>query len=401
MKLLLKILAPVAAILIAVTLGVSVMAADVQEIEILPIYNERVNPAYGQQIELEYTSDAENLYADETQYYVTLEDAAAALRAGLEAREPQVAIGIKTMQHPNEVSFHEIIFDEAVIHTGVPTQGDYILRHYSGYNCRTSGSYNSFTGIFSLVLTYSLVYHSTSAQEQMVDQQVKNVLDQLNVYDQDDYHKVCAIYDYICKTVYYDHDGLNAGDDIVYSAYAALINKKSVCQGYANLFYRLALELGVDCRIIAGTGNGGPHAWNIVKLDGQYYNLDATWDAVRKQSGQKYDYFLRCDSRFYDHYRNLEFMTVSFYDQYPMGAADYTYVPSAPSYVKGEFDGQDGVTDSDAVYLLRHALFPDVFPVAAGIDKDINCDGIFSDADAVYLLRFTLFPSTFPLYPGK
>ena len=57
------------------------------------------------------------------------------------------------------------------------------------------------------------------------------------------------------------------------------MNKTAVCQGYAGLLYRLCLEMGISCRMITGTGNGGAHAWNIVALDGKYYNADSTWDA--------------------------------------------------------------------------------------------------------------------------
>ena len=61
-----------------------------------------------------------------------------------------------------------------------------------------------------------------------------------------------------------------------YTAYAAMINKTAVCQGYASLLYRLLLECGVDCRVVTGYGNGGRHAWNIVEVDGKYYNVAGT-----------------------------------------------------------------------------------------------------------------------------
>ena len=41
-----------------------------------------------------------------------------------------------------------------------------------------------------------------------------------------------------------------------YTAYAALLDQKAACQGYAVLFYRMALELGVDSRLISGTEMG-------------------------------------------------------------------------------------------------------------------------------------------------
>ena len=54
----------------------------------------------------------------------------------------------------------------------------------------------------------------------------------------------------------YDYDNLNNQDYYLkHSAYAAMIHGKAVCQGFAVLFYRLALELGVDCRYISGIGN--------------------------------------------------------------------------------------------------------------------------------------------------
>ena len=82
------------------------------------------------------------------------------------------------------------------------------------------------------------------------------------------------------------------------------------------------MEVGVDARIITGYG-GGPHAWNIVELDGKYYNVDVTWD-----EGQPYpSWFLLYPASFYNHYRSPEYDTASFHKAYPMTQADYKYDP--------------------------------------------------------------------------
>ena len=75
------------------------------------------------------------------------------------------------------------------------------------------------------------------------------------------------------------------------------------------------------------------------------------------------------------------------------GDAVFTAVFSA-SKVRGDFDGDFALTDADAVYLLRHTLFPEQYPVAQS--ADVDKDGIVTDADAVYLLRHTLFPEQYP-----
>ena len=103
--------------------------------------------------------------------------------------------------------------------------------------------------------------------------------------------------------------------------YAALVDKKAVCQGYALLFYRLALENNIDARLIAGLGNGGPHGWNIVKIGNCYYNLDSTWDAGYTKIG--YNFFLVTDNNFSKHIRDEEYNTNEFYALYPMATKNY------------------------------------------------------------------------------
>ena len=144
----------------------------------------------------------------------------------------------------------------------------------------------------------------------------------LDLSNKTDYQKVKAIYDYICSNVTYDHDNLNDESySLKYTAYAALINKTAVCQGYASLFYRLALDTGVDTRVISGEA-GGPHAWNIVKLNGKYYNLDSTWDAGRST----YAYFLKNTNDFDDHVRDNDYQSNEFIEEYPMWDESYTEI---------------------------------------------------------------------------
>lgn len=210
------------------------------------------------------------------------------------------------------------LFDLAVQHTGKGNEGDYILWHCQGWHVGANWSSNP-NGGFDMNITYTVSYLSDAAQEEKVAQIEKEVFQTLKISGKSDYQKVKAIYDYICSNVSYDYTNLNDDTYIQkYTAYAALIDKTAVCQGYASLLYRIVLDAGVDARVISGDA-GGPHAWNIVRLNGKYYNLDSTWDAGR----ENYSYFLKSMKAFSDHERDEEYSSSEFTEAYPMAESDY------------------------------------------------------------------------------
>lgn len=125
-----------------------------------------------------------------------------------------------------------------------------------------------------------------------------------------DFEKAKAIFDYMVMNIDYDYDNYLADTipDASYTALGALKNKYAVCAGYAKAFKLLCELSGLECDYVTGTA-GGPHAWNQVKIDGKWYNVDVTWgDPVSKgkdfndHTFNNYGYFLISDELMYkDH----------------------------------------------------------------------------------------------------
>ena len=188
-----------------------------------------------------------------------------------------------------------------------------------------------------MTYAYSVAYKTTAAQEQALMARADEVLASLALEGATDYEKIRAIYDYICDNVAYDYGHLeDPSYRLQFTAYAALMDGTSVCQGYASLFYLLAGKAGLDVRIVAGVGDGEAHSWNIVKLGDVWYNLDATWEAVLRASGSgagsNYAYFLKSDADFADHARGsfsvdpgyaLDYSSKSFCAAHPMATESY------------------------------------------------------------------------------
>ena len=275
----------------------------------------------------------------------TLEEAAAELRQGMVERMDSIAITFSINAEFDATD----IWNEALKHTGNPKEGDYLEGQYRQYGFKPYYNELGEEAYFTYVFIFE--YFTTAQQEQEMDQAVAALLQELNLWDATEYEKVKGIYDWICSNVTFDYDNLNNKDYYLkHSAYAALVHRKAVCQGFAVLFYRLALELGVDCRYITGNSSGVAHAWNIVRLGSLYYNLDATWDQPRKANGMDYEYFLRCGSNFPDHTRKEDYTSADFYQRYPMSPEDYGTDVAWP--VSGTC-GQDLRWELDAEGTLR------------------------------------------------
>lgn len=92
-----------------------------------------------------------------------------------------------------------------------------------------------------------------------------------------DFDKLLLAHDYIAShCAYYEVDDYY-GDNLSYSAYGVIINKKAVCQGYSFAYEAILSRLGFD-DILFVVSDSLNHVWNLVKLDGKWYNIDVTWD---------------------------------------------------------------------------------------------------------------------------
>ena len=169
------------------------------------------------------------------------------------------------------------INDRIYEHTGIPSEGDYLENHSKSVWCSEAVEVEN--GIKYL---FGMSYYTTAAQEELINDIIRDLKSEL--HGKTSYDTVVNIFRYIIKNVTYDHYHLENMYDyynypIRQTAYGALVDGTCVCEGYAVLFYRLALEFGCDSRVISGLAFGSePHAWNIVDPDGNglYYLLDAT-----------------------------------------------------------------------------------------------------------------------------
>ncbi len=102
------------------------------------------------------------------------------------------------------------------------------------------------------------------------------------------------IYYWISDNISYDIEGFMTNSNCVQDGYTVLETKKSVCQGYAELFQLLCVQEDIECEIISGYAKGygfngkrenePNHSWNAVKLNGNWKLIDVTWGSGNVES---------------------------------------------------------------------------------------------------------------------
>ena len=265
-----------------------------------------------------------------------------------------------------EATYNEIrddVLQNYIRHTGNHWEGDTLHWGYSAsgtYHPDTLEGLNVFDSEknqYRHDFTVVFLLRTTAAQEQAVCSAVESMA--AGLHDMSEYQKAFAINQWLYQNVNYDY---THEKDKTYQRqftdYAALFDRIAVCQGFAIAFYRIALAAGLNARMVTSTSMG--HAWNIVSIDGVWYELDSTWDSNRREDGTQLSqlphYFLRGSTWWSTGHGNggigdqfdpdnTKYYDPSF-DAYSLSQADYTPKEPKTYIVSYRPNGGDSVPEN-------------------------------------------------------
>ena len=182
---------------------------------------------------------------------------------------------------------------------------DYVVRDHPELFWYQGGAkffFDAETQIISHVeLCYTMTATEAANRITKIEDAVKPVLASV-VPGMSDYEVVLRVYENIIRLVDYDTITLDrqkaipvpeGQPDDIRSIYGVFVDQKAVCCGYAKATQFLLNRLGIECAYVTSK----THAWNLVKLEGDYYYLDTTWGDhsntdLEKSSGRiSYDCF--------------------------------------------------------------------------------------------------------------
>ncbi len=236
------------------------------------------------------------------------------------------------------------------------------------------------------------------------------------------FEKLKVFHDYLVLNSTFELNGQTSDyNSSIYNAFGSGQPQGDIqCAGYAKAMLYLCGKAGINCMVVTGeTTAGESHAWNVVDVDGEWYNLDATWDDPILETANvknlRYKYFLIPDKWIH----NISHMHVS---QKALSNGNYITYFTPPActataenyfiksgYVYNDFDSADkairaeikkaaengsrtahimaGSKDVyDAVYAARmdYNTYAKSFSGVKGVNDECNSDMLVIEFDVIY-----------------
>ena len=169
---------------------------------------------------------------------------------------------------------------------------DYPELFYVGQKVGVMGAFFKMEAIPTYIYSQAEVSQLNSQLEAKANALISELIND----HQSDYDKVRVLHDYLKTNLEYDTVAASSRsitDRSVADAHTivgALLKHKCVCEGFAKAMKYLCDKISLECYVVCGTGNSplamGPHAWNIVRINGYYHHVDVTWDNQYSDSAE-------------------------------------------------------------------------------------------------------------------
>ena len=158
---------------------------------------------------------------------------------------------------------------------------DLVLSTLADLNARVEGGeaisklscyYSRDTGLAVAIGLEYCTAQDVAAMQVKLDQ----LVDQANTLCQTDLEKVFYVHEWLVQNIAYDREHLSDDVQDDHNLRGALLEGSAVCDGYAKTYALTLRKLGITGVLVTSKDIG--HAWNMVELDGNWYQVDCTWD---------------------------------------------------------------------------------------------------------------------------
>lgn len=160
------------------------------------------------------------------------------------------------------------------------------------------------------------------AKQDEIREKLNKVAEDIKASTSDPLEQTRKINSYVCENGNYDFEALESLEKSVkdnssgidpkyensFSTYGISVQNKGVCISYAHTFNYIAKKVGLDGIVVTGNINGIAdigHAWNAIKINGEWKYFDSTWNDENPDGRELY-FNLKMDDPIFSKTHNLD-----------------------------------------------------------------------------------------------
>ncbi len=213
--------------------------------------------------------------------------------------------------------------------------------------------------------------------------------------DMSEYQKELLLHDALLSSIVYDKAAAadSSNNPFAFTAYGALVNGTAICEGYSRAFQLLMKCVGIDCTLITGSSKEQGHMWNKVKIENEWYNVDATWDDDDTYIFHTYfnisDKMIANDHDVHSDYSELSIEQLEKFDDFNIALPDCTALNNNYGMInKSYISSRDVFADVTSNLLVEKAkngireaefVFGEDCPLVFSLDGDNSITDLLED----------------------
>ena len=142
--------------------------------------------------------------------------------------------------------------------------------------------------VLLLKLDYTMSSNEINKATEQIDKEIDKIIAENISGNMNEYEKELSIHDYLATNIiYFEYTNIREIPTAKHGIHDAIIGKSAVCDGISKAYQVILNRLGIESIVVSGDLDGESHAWNIVKIDDEYYHVDITSDKSLMKNGNQ------------------------------------------------------------------------------------------------------------------
>ena len=193
-----------------------------------------------------------------------------------------IANGIKELKNEIEIKDYEYINNDETMKDVEIAIHRFLLDHPEVFYLDEKYTVSTKSGIMGTTVLINFTYSVASIEElneklNLIESKANEIIEKSGINSENIFDSELKLHDLLAEMItYYEYEDINEIPNKYHNIDGAFLENIAVCDGISKAYQILLSKIGIESIVVTGDLSGVSHAWNMVKLDGNWYHVDVT-----------------------------------------------------------------------------------------------------------------------------